>query len=171
MMTDDSMKKDKSSDNFYLPYLVLLGIVVCESDARQRAQAFVEIFHHHNNTFHISSNSRQLQEFYMRLMEIACDFMIHFYYVSHPNLRVIAALEHSHMWDESFHEMFEEFLDYVFDTHTKLDKDELTFAFTKRPDWITPYRIRSLVCKKVQTIIKQQKDLIASKQSPRKQAK
>jgi len=72
------LKKDKDSDDLYIPYLVLFGVLYCATNTELKVQKFYELCQIDLDAS-IAKNDPELVELIPKLLTIPFDLMIQVY--------------------------------------------------------------------------------------------
>jgi hypothetical protein len=77
-MTDQILKKNPNDEEFHIPYLMLLGLLYCASNAEIKALKFYELCQLHlNQTMH--RNDPEYNDYFPKLLQISYEFIIRIY--------------------------------------------------------------------------------------------
>lgn len=111
---------ESSPGVIYIPYLLLLGILLCASSKLMKAEAYYNMFKKENSE-HIQMNDVDLGEFTEKLCEISYALVIRMHGVYHPESdKSKWILDHM---DGIYKDIVkEEFLPAIFDQEEKLTK-------------------------------------------------
>ena len=81
-MTDDVFRKN-SRETFHVPYLMLLGVLVCATNDRNKADKFFELCQIELNE-KISHADGEFVDYFPKILEISFETMITHFNLNHP---------------------------------------------------------------------------------------
>ncbi len=125
LLTDKVFLSKKEEEGYYIPYLVLLGLLYCASNARVRSEKFFELCQIDLDP-HLSHNDKEFVDYFPKLLQISFELMVHLYGkfkpqdMEEPNADW--TLDPQNLKDE-YEDIFSQMVDELFDTSSKLENE------------------------------------------------
>ena len=111
-MTDDAFKKD-GENTYHVPYLMLLGVLICATNDKNKADKFFELCQIELNPS-ISHEDGEFVDYFPKILEIAYDVMIRHHNENCPETARPDWVKSKEKMGELYGEIFEGFTDKLF---------------------------------------------------------
>jgi len=125
LMTDKTFHKD-SEQTLHVPYLMLLGVLICATNNKNKADKFFELCQIELNPT-ISHTDGEFVDYFPKLLEIAYDLMVRHHNLNCPETKKEHWIKKQEKMSEIYGEIFEQFSDKLFEVNeqvvNKLDND------------------------------------------------
>ena len=124
LLTDPSLSKDKNGV-YFIPYLMLIGILYCASNPNVRAQKFFELCQMELDP-QISAGDKELKDYCKKLLDISYRLSIKVYNQFHPEQpkkEWIEVNDWQTLYDDIFENDDDGFLEKIFGSQSKLETE------------------------------------------------
>lgn len=148
LMNDKAFHKNSQS-TLHVPYLMLLGVLICATNNKNKADKFFELCQLELNPT-ISHQDSEFLDYFPKLLEIAYDVMVRHHNINCPETKKEHWVKKPEMMAEIYGEIFENFSDRLFEVNeqvvNKLDNDVFVEKIhTQFLDYLQAHKIRNIV--------------------------
>jgi len=152
LMTDDVFKK-KSDTTFHIPYLMLLGLLICATNEFNKADKFFELCQIELNA-NISYQDGEFVDYMPKLLEIAYETLIRHYNLNNEGAKKEHWLRPREKMAELYGSIFEQLTDVLFvegeNTVSKLENQAFIDKFHRKfQEYLQAHKIRNIVFDKL----------------------
>jgi len=152
LLTDEVFQKD-SKDSFHVPYLMLLGLLVCATNEKNKADKFFELCQIELND-KISHQDGEFVDYFPKIIEIAYDTLIRHYNLNNPENKKEHWLRPQEKMGELYSTIFEEVTDKLFmdgdNVVSSLENDKFIERIHKKfQEYLQAHKIRNIVFDKL----------------------
>lgn len=157
LMTDKCFHKD-SDKTLHVPYLMLLGLLICATNNRNKAEKFFELCQLELNPT-ISHADGEFVDYFPKMLEIGYDLMVRHHNLNCPEAKKEHWVKKEALMSEIYAEIFEEFSDKLFEVNeqvvSKLDNDVfIEKVHTQFVHYLQAHTIRNTVWDRIAARVK-----------------
>lgn len=158
-MTDDVFRKEGDPENtFFIPYLLLLGILYCAANPTRKAQKFFELCQIDLDP-DIKKNDPEFLDLFPKMLEISYDLMLRIYKekapTNAPMPKDIWFLEKD-VQIEAYDKIQKKMINNIFGNIEKIENESFCKAMQDTfRNYLEPHELRKQVFYMGQTIIKE----------------
>ena len=157
LMTDRAFHKD-SEETLHVPYLMLLGVLICATNNKNKAEKFFELCQLELNAT-ISHSDGEFVDYFPKILEIAYDVLVRHHNLNCPETKKDHWVKKPDVMAEIYGEIFEAFSDKLFEVNeqvvNKLDNDVfIEKIHTEFLDYLQAHKIRNIVWDRMASRVK-----------------
>lgn len=155
-MTDDAFKKD--GETYHVPFLMLLGVLICATNDRNKADKFFELCQIELNPA-ISHEDGEFVEYFPKILEIAYDVLIRHHNENCAETARPDWVKSKEKMAELYAGIFEDFTDKLFmdgeNIVSKLSNEQFVDRIYKKfLNYLQAHTLRNIVFDKLASQIK-----------------
>ncbi|CDW79357.1 UNKNOWN [Stylonychia lemnae] len=153
IMTSGTFKNDETETEMNVQYLMLFGLLYCQGSNDEKAQVLYDIFQDGLQEL-ISANDKDIKDCFWRLLDMA-SHVIHKWSqdfgdeeVKQSGIEKLFAKNEDDLdqWKQVVETIQEQFLDTVFDIHSKIKREEFILTVSKKCQYLfKPQEIRKKI--------------------------
>jgi len=152
LLTDEVFQKG-SNTTYHIPYLMLLGLLVCATNEHNKADKFFELCQIELNE-KISHSDGEYVDYMPKILEIAYEVMIKHYLANNPGSKKDHWIKPQEKMAELYGQIFEELTEQLFmdgdSIVSALENDKFIDRFYKKfQEYLQAHKIRNIVFDKM----------------------
>jgi hypothetical protein len=156
-MTDKAFQKE-GKETYHVPYLMLLGVLICATNNKNKSDKFFELCQLELNAT-ISHQDKEFVDYFPKLLEIAYDVMVRHHNLNCEETKREDWVKKPERMQELYAEIFEQFSDKLFEVNeqvvNKLDNDVfITRIHSEFVHYLQAHRIRNIVWDRMASSVK-----------------